>query len=148
MERVDPLAETPAWRTNNGLIRNGLDAEGGPINGTPGSENSAKIVVESSPRVEITSPTPEETMISGVFLVGWSATDPDGTPEGLRIAIYLSSDGGETWDLLIDGLANSGSYAWDTANHRNGESYRLRIVATDSDGNSGEAESPPFAIEN
>ena len=148
MERVDPSAEAVAWRTNNGLVRNGLDADGEPINGTPGVENSAKIVAEASPRVEITSPTTDQAPISGVFIVGWSATDPDGPPEGLRIAIYLSADGGETWDLLIDGLANSGTYAWDTASHLNGDSYLLKIVATDPDGNSGEAESPPFAIEN
>jgi len=148
MERIDPLADTPAWASNNGVIRSGLDAAGKPINGTPRAENSAAVVAAISPRVELLAPAPGQAAISGVFIVSWEASDPDGPPEGLRIAIYLSSDGGETWGLLIDGLANSGSYAWDTANHPNGDTYILKIVATDSDGNSGEAVSPAFSIEN
>ncbi len=44
MERVDPFAEgTDAnWATNDGVIRNGHDAQGNPINGTPKAENSQK----------------------------------------------------------------------------------------------------------
>jgi len=148
MERVDPLTETPTWESNNGIIRNGLDAAGQPINGTPGAENSAAVIAATSPRVELLSPAPDQSVLSGVFIIGWAATDPDGPPEGLRIAIYLSADDGETWDLLIDGLANSGSYAWDTANHQNGDAYMLKIVASDADGNSGEAVSTAFAIGN
>ncbi len=43
MERIDPLApDTDAnWATNNGVDRNGLDAAGNPINGTPKAPNSA-----------------------------------------------------------------------------------------------------------
>jgi len=148
MERVDPLAERPTWAFNDGSIRNGLDAAGGAINGTPAAENSARIIAESSPRIELLAPTPDETMISGVFIIGWTATDPDGPPEGLKIAIYISADGGETWDLLIDGLANSGSYAWGTLDYPNGDAYRLRIVATDPDGNEGAVTSSTFSIGN
>jgi len=148
MERVDPLAEVAVWRTNDGLIRNGLDADGGPINGTPGAVNSARVIAESSPRIDLLSPAPDQTVISGVFIIGWTATDPDGPPEGLRIAVYLSADGGEDWSLLIDGLANSGSYAWDTTNHANGDAYRLKIIATDPDGNERALTSATFAIEN
>jgi phage gpG-like protein len=42
MERIDatkPDADGN-WGTNNGQIRNGLDAKGNPINGTPGRPNS------------------------------------------------------------------------------------------------------------
>lgn len=42
MERIDatkPDADNN-WGTNNGQIRNGLDAKGNPINGTPGRPNS------------------------------------------------------------------------------------------------------------
>ncbi|MCR4404180.1 MAG: lamin tail domain-containing protein [Candidatus Acetothermia bacterium] len=43
MERINPaLPDADAnWGSNNGEIRNGLDAEGNPINGTPGRRNSA-----------------------------------------------------------------------------------------------------------
>ncbi|RME39120.1 MAG: DUF11 domain-containing protein, partial [Thermoflexia bacterium] len=53
MERVDPAApDTDAnWASNNGLIRNGRDANNNPINGTPKARNSAShadLVVEKS----------------------------------------------------------------------------------------------------
>ena len=43
MERVDPLApDTDGnWASNDGVIRNGRDANGNPINGTPKARNSA-----------------------------------------------------------------------------------------------------------
>lgn len=43
MERLDPaLPDTEAnWATNDGTVRNGLDAGGNPISGTPGAPNGA-----------------------------------------------------------------------------------------------------------
>ena len=43
MERINPYAsDTGAnWASNDGLTRNGLDANGDPINGTPRAKNSA-----------------------------------------------------------------------------------------------------------
>jgi hypothetical protein len=51
MERVDLLApdSDANWATNNGVSRNGLDAQGNPINGTPKAHKP--------PYVTITSPT-------------------------------------------------------------------------------------------
>lgn len=43
MERVDPAASGTTetkWFTNNGRVVNGKDAEGNPVNGTPGAVNS------------------------------------------------------------------------------------------------------------
>src|SRR4030095_3536965 len=42
MERVEAaLADGDTnWQSNNGIIRNGLDAEGQPINGTPRQANA------------------------------------------------------------------------------------------------------------
>lgn len=53
MERIDPSApDTDAnWASNNGVIRNGLDASNNPINGTPKARNSAShadLVAEKS----------------------------------------------------------------------------------------------------
>ncbi|MGB1251578.1 MAG: lamin tail domain-containing protein [Candidatus Promineifilaceae bacterium] len=43
MERIDPALPDAEnnWETHDGNIRNGLDANGEPINGTPGQPNSA-----------------------------------------------------------------------------------------------------------
>ncbi len=57
MERIDPAApDTDAnWASNNGIIRNGLDANGNPISGTPKCRNSAAapaadlVVMKSAP---------------------------------------------------------------------------------------------------
>lgn len=42
MERIDPTAPDTDdnWCTNDGLTRNGVDADGDPINGTPKAQNS------------------------------------------------------------------------------------------------------------
>jgi hypothetical protein len=42
MERIDPTlpGSDANWRSNSGLVRNGLDAAGNPINGTPKQLNS------------------------------------------------------------------------------------------------------------
>src|SRR3989338_6657341 len=43
MERIDSSVsgdDSSNWRSNDGAVRNGVDAEGNPINGTPLAENS------------------------------------------------------------------------------------------------------------
>lgn len=69
MERINPLApDTDAnWASNNGSIRNGLDANGNPINGTPRARNSVTPipqpdladlrVVKSGPATALTGAT-------------------------------------------------------------------------------------------
>lgn len=44
MERIDPASDDADnnWGTNDGVIRNGVDAAGNLINGTPKAENSQK----------------------------------------------------------------------------------------------------------
>ncbi len=148
MERVDPLGVAAEWASNDGRIRNGADANGDPLNGTPGQENSAQIVARVAPRVELVAPSNVAQILSGIEVIEWSATDPDGPAEGLAISIELSLDGGETWVILVGNLANGGSYAWDTTLHPDGDQVRLRVVAEDVDGYRGEAESPVLTIRN
>jgi len=147
MERIDPVGlDVPEnWRSNNGVIRCGCDANGETLNGTPGAKNSATIVAETVPVVEVLSPL-EGEKVRGKLNITWTAIDPDGRPEQLRIDITVSSDGGTTWEPLIEGLANSGTYAWETAAFPEGETYRLKVIATDSDGLSGKGVSPVFNI--
>ncbi|HDS29269.1 MAG TPA: lamin tail domain-containing protein, partial [Candidatus Acetothermia bacterium] len=44
------------WVSNNGQIRNGLDAKGDPINGTPKQLNSAEVMARRAPAVRWLSP--------------------------------------------------------------------------------------------
>ena len=147
MERVNQLdLDIPDnWRSNDGITRCGWDANGETLSGTPGSKNSATIVAETVPIVEVLSPE-EGADVFGEFIIPWTAIDPDGYLEQLRIDIHLSSDGGTTWEPLIEGLANSGTYAWETAAFPEGETYRLKVIATDNDGLSGEGVTPIFTI--
>ncbi|HEY63693.1 MAG TPA: hypothetical protein G4O02_03900 [Caldilineae bacterium] len=58
MERIDPTApdRDDNWASNDGVHRRGLDAEGQPINGTPGGPNSAS-PSPSTPTVSPPVPT-------------------------------------------------------------------------------------------
>jgi len=134
------------WGSNDGTIRNGLDADGAPLNGTPGQINSLKILVQRAPHVHVTHPSVEGEVLSGITLVSWTASDPDGDDAALSIALRLSTGDGE-WDVLIENLANTGSYAWDTGGHAAGEDYRLSVQALDAEGYAGADVSPVFSIE-
>ena len=150
MERIDAAAPDSAsnWRTNDGVVRSGHDVQGGAINGTPRSKNSATVAAETVPGVRLLAPGKEGLAVSGVFVITWTATDPDGPADRLRIDLLLSHDSGATWTALIGNLANGGSYAWDTKTLPNGETYQLKVTATDRDGHAGAAISPLFSLSN
>ncbi len=150
MERIDAAAPDTAsnWGTNDGVVRNGHDVQGGAINGTPRSKNSTTIAAETMPAVRLLAPGKEGLAVSGVFVIAWAATDPDGPADRLRIDLLLSRDSGATWTALIGNLANGGSYAWDTKALPNGDAYQLKVTATDRDGHIGAATSPLFSVSN
>ncbi len=150
MERIDPLGpDIPAnWRTNDGVIRSGLDADEEAINGTPGMKNSATIIAETTPVVKILTPADEGEEISGLFTITWTATDPDGPSDQLHIYFFLSHDGGTNWEVLAEGLANEGEYLWDTTILPDGENYLLKVIVRDGADLFGEATSQIFSIVN
>jgi len=147
MERADPLGEAAGWRSNDGVTRNGADANGDPLNGTPGEENSARVIARCAPRVEHHAPM-ADAVVSGTAVIEWTATDPDGPAEALRILIELSFDGGTTWEILATNLSNGGSYAWDTTLHPDSEDVRLKVTAEDPAGHRGASESEAVTIRN
>lgn len=134
------------WASNNGIIRNGLDADGNPVNGTPGQPNSAEILAQWAPVVELTFPTEEGSILSGIELVSWIANDPNGVDSALAIAILIAANEEDDWTVLIENLANTGSFSWDTTAHPSGGEYRILIRASDPEGFFGEAVSPVFEI--
>jgi len=143
MERAPNLE----WASNDGVTVNGLDADGNPIHGTPGQMNSADIRAQRVPQVVIEYPAEAGLVISGTTVLRWDATDPDGEAAALKIALYLSADGGNTWSTIADQLANTGSFAWDTSSTDSCESCLLRIEATDPEGHIGQTTSEAFVIE-
>ncbi|GAB4542555.1 MAG: hypothetical protein Kow0063_34680 [Anaerolineae bacterium] len=78
MERIDPLAPDGAgnWASNDGVTRNGLDADGLPLNGTPGQPNST---VAPAPSVT-PSPTVGPTLTPTATLTPTLPPSPTAEP--------------------------------------------------------------------
>ncbi len=87
MERLDLLApdSDANWATNNGVYRNGLDAQGNPINGTPKAHKP--------PYVTITSPT---------------TAAPVYVREGESFPVSFTSDEAGTSEIKVNGTPCGG----------------------------------------
>jgi PEGA domain len=99
--------------------------------------------VNRKPEVSITSPVAGD-VLAGVSIIKWSALDPDGGE--LKVTIMVSPADSQAWDLIADGVANDGEQGFDTSN-LTGE-YKIKVVAKDKEGASGEAVSDSFTIDN
>ena len=86
------------------------------------------------------------------MLIEWEAQDDnfDKTP----ITIHFSPDGGDTWELVAEGLANnnrdgkSGSYEWHQLPKVDSTRCLLRITAADVLGNEAALTTRPFTVDN
>lgn len=87
MERLDLLApdSDTNWATNNGIYRNGLDADGNPINGTPKAHKP--------PYVTITSPT----HVAPVYIY-----------PGESFTVSFTSDEVGTSEIQVNGISCGG----------------------------------------
>jgi agmatine deiminase len=89
-----------------------------------------------SPTATVTAPNGGETWTIGqTYDIRWSAHDDVGVTS---IDISLSTDGGATFPFPVaTGIENSGVYAWTVPAHASSQ-CRIKVVAHDADGNSGE----------
>ena len=100
-----------------------------------------------APAVELTAPAGGEEL-HGASEIKWTASDPDDPADALTVGLYWSRDGGE-WREIARGLANTGSYMWNTASvGLGGDAFRVRMVVTDPAGETAETISEPFTILN
>jgi hypothetical protein len=105
MERITPLTPDHAagWVSNDGFHRNGFDAAGNPINGTPRSANSSS----RSPQILIS-----EVLYDGVtaetdgdeFVELCNAQTGVATLRGIKVGDAERAGGGESMFALPDGL--------------------------------------------
>jgi hypothetical protein len=144
MERVDAVEMGDAWRTNDGVVHNGLDAGGSPLMATPGAANSATVEYLTAPRVQVLALASGD--VACPLTVEWVAADPDGLAAGLLITVSVRAVGAEEWTVLADRLANQGTFPWDCASYAKGAPYELRITATDWEGHVGSATSAQFTL--
>ena len=116
MERVNPFApdQDSNWRTNDGATRNGKDAKGNPLNGTPSSKNSC-----TNPPAAGFSSSPEPATIWDAVLFLDESTDRDGTVSSW---LWRFGDGGSSSD-------RSPAHAY-----RSPGIYFVSLEVTDNDG--------------
>ncbi len=99
------------------------------------ASSTSNLIIDSiNPSLTLNYPTGSQTIKGdAVVNIAWTASDANfiSTP----ILIEISSDGGSTYSTLASNVANTGSYAW-TVSQADKTTYRIRITAIDSAGNS------------
>lgn len=95
--------------------------------------------VPQPPQVNVISPNGVEIW-HGTHDITWAAT----SPEGLGLTIKIELYNGHSYELIADGLPDTGTYPnWDTSRFADGSSvpdstyYKMRVTATDTGGVSG-----------
>jgi hypothetical protein len=74
--------------------------------------------------------------------VSWQASDPDG--DAVKVAVLLSSDGGQTWQTMAMDVEGT-SYNIDTTLLQPGNSYWVKLIASDGV-RTGTATAGPFKV--
>ncbi len=83
------------------------------------------------PDVVVLSPSRNQ-LVSGTFPITWKAADPEG--DSLAINIFVSETNGVQWEQIAAGLANSGTYQWNTQSAANSPVTRIKIRCSDATG--------------
>lgn len=111
--------------------------------GSAGSASSVNnfTIDNTAPSLSITSPS--GGIVSGVLNITWSETETNKDV----VKVEYSSDGGSTWTTIVASTADVGYYNWNTTSVADG-SYKVRVTATDDAGNTGNATSASFTINN
>ena len=127
MERIGVVADSgTAWSSNNGVTRNGLDASGVAINGTPGQQNSS-VNVDLSLSI-----SPPSTIVSVGSPVSFTVTINNNSSAfsatGVNVNVVLSS--GLSLDSAVPSSGTFNLSVWTLASLANGASATLTINAT------------------
>ncbi len=103
------------------------------------------ILDNRDPVLALISPNGGEVWYAGeTYNITWTATDWWLPPTAVQIS--YSADGGNSFEMVADGIANTGSYAWPLPLIDTAEAL-VRIRATDSQGNFSQQDSAiPFTI--
>ena len=80
--------------------------------------------------VKLYSPSGGEQWL-GQNNITWNALDPD--RDRLLFDVYLSKNGGATYPILLASNLKDDFLVWNTSAHPAGRSYRIKVVARDTD---------------
>lgn len=97
--------------------------------------------VNQAPLVQVVHPNGGETLIGGsAFTIEWTATDQNGDDTIQSYEIRLSIDGGTTYNTIIASNIPGATktFVWTVTGGLNTNSARIRVIATDSSGATGQ----------
>jgi len=101
-----------------------------------------------APVLTILQPADDGTTMTGNGEFRWRALDDEDDPISLDIDLMISSDGGETFDVLASDILNTGSHTFDTTVMKDGDDYVIKARVTDPKGLFAEDVSATFSIFN
>ncbi|MFW3145314.1 MAG: hypothetical protein ACMUIE_00700 [Thermoplasmatota archaeon] len=159
-EQKEPIIEkttnsgTYIWNTSYPRVP---DGDGYSISIEARNSKGISRTARTNFRFEINNPDPpslsiltplQYQVVSRSFVIEWDAMDGEDRPEDLSIDIWISEDDGESYSLLINDTENTGTYLFNSIDYPDGEMYRLRLVAKDTDGMINRSVSDRFLIKN
>ncbi len=100
--------------------------------------------VNQNPTISVTSPNTAVTIAGGsTFNINWTAADPNGDGTIQRFEIRLSTDGGATFNTIITSnvAGNLRTFAWVVPTGLNTQTARIRVIAFDDAGGTGQDDS-------
>ncbi|MCK9410384.1 MAG: sulfatase-like hydrolase/transferase, partial [Bacteroidetes bacterium] len=97
-----------------------------------------------TPDITLLSPD-RNIIIVGTSQITWQAADAEG--DQLSISLYGSTDNGISWSTIVSGLANTGTYDWNTSEFANSKSFVIKIACSDGT-NIKTILSPRFEVDN
>ena len=102
--------------------------------------------VNAPPQVTILDPQAGDEL-HGLTEIKWTAVDPDDAAEDLLIDLFWTR--GVEWNEIATGLANTGSFQWNSLEvGEAGDNFRLMIIASDPSGGFSEDITGEFTIIN
>ena len=106
----------------------------------------ATATANQAPQVTVTAPNGGENWPAGATRnITWTATDPDGGPNPLVVAIDWSSNSGGAWQPVATGLSNTGTHAW-TVPASATTTARVRVRASDGAAEGQDTSNADFTI--
>jgi len=130
-----------------GLALSALDKAGNPL--LPpgrGMRPAFTLICDTDPpRLKLTAPSEGAIFAGGGSVpIEWKAQDAN-FAEG-PITVECSTDGGNSWTVAADGIANTGRYEW-KAPRVDSAKCLVRVRAVDKVGNRSTDESRPFTVD-
>lgn len=101
------------------------------------NQTSSSFTLDNNPpQVLLISPV-GGTILPDLVTITWRAWDTISQDTDLSITISYSPDNGVTWTPVIANISNTGLYVHNTQEWGDGNTYLLRVTATDDLGNQG-----------